>query len=123
MTTEQYWQSLDALAATKGTDRLLEAAELLRANPALPLLIPLYIIHCLSRYECEGDPSKISAQLTDEQAITRLINLYKMTFTGYFNVWSAKYSGLGYNEMIKNPIDYSMMDQSRQMALAMFPKA
>lgn len=39
MTTEQYWQQLDALAASKGTDRLLEAAELLRANPTLPLLI------------------------------------------------------------------------------------
>ena len=39
MTTEQYWASLDALAAAKGTDRLLEAAELLRANPSLPLLI------------------------------------------------------------------------------------
>ena len=39
MNTDQYWQSLDALAASKGTDRLLEAAELLRANPTLPLLI------------------------------------------------------------------------------------
>ena len=39
MTTEQYWQQLDVLAASKGTDRLLEAAELLRANPTLPLLI------------------------------------------------------------------------------------
>ena len=39
MTTEQYWQRLDTLAASKGTDRLLEAAELLRSNPSLPLLI------------------------------------------------------------------------------------
>ena len=39
MTTEQYWQRLDSLASAKGTDRLLEAAELLRSNPSLPLLI------------------------------------------------------------------------------------
>ena len=39
MNTEQYWQKLDTLASTKGTDRLLEAAELLRANRTLPLLI------------------------------------------------------------------------------------
>ena len=39
MTTEQYWKQLDTLASAKGTDRLLEAAELLRANPSLPLLI------------------------------------------------------------------------------------
>ena len=45
MTTEQYWQSLDALAASKGTDRLLDAAELLRANPSLPLLISCRHVH------------------------------------------------------------------------------
>lgn len=39
MTTEQYWASLDTLASSKGTDRLLEAADLLRAHPDLPLLI------------------------------------------------------------------------------------
>lgn len=40
MTTEQYWQQLDALAASKDTSNaLLEAADLLRANPTLPLLI------------------------------------------------------------------------------------
>ena len=40
MTTEQYWQQLDTLAASKDTSNaLLEAADLLRANPTLPLLI------------------------------------------------------------------------------------
>ena len=39
MTTEQYWASLDALACSKGADRLLEAVELLRDHPELPLLI------------------------------------------------------------------------------------
>ena len=39
MTSEQYWASLDSLASSKGTDRLLEAAELLCAHPELPLLI------------------------------------------------------------------------------------
>ena len=45
MTTEQYWKQLDTLASAKGTDRLLEAAELLRANPSLPLLISCRHVH------------------------------------------------------------------------------
>ena len=46
MTTEQYWQQLDALAASKDTSNaLLEAAELLRANPTLPLLISCRRVH------------------------------------------------------------------------------
>ena len=39
MTTEQYRASLDFLASAKGTNRLLETAELLRANPTLPFLM------------------------------------------------------------------------------------
>ena len=39
MTAEQYWASLDALASSKGADRLLEAVEQLRDHPELPLLI------------------------------------------------------------------------------------
>ena len=45
MTTEQYWANLDALTSSKGTDRLLEAAELLRAHPDLPLLISCRHVH------------------------------------------------------------------------------
>ena len=45
MTTDQYWQQLDTLAASKGTDRLLEAAELLRDHPKLPLLISCRRVH------------------------------------------------------------------------------
>ena len=45
MTTEQYWANLDTLASAKGTDRLLEAAELLRAHPDLPLLISCHRAH------------------------------------------------------------------------------
>ena len=39
MSTEQYWQRLDTLASSKGSERLLEAAELLRDHLELPLLI------------------------------------------------------------------------------------
>ncbi len=41
MTTEQYWQRLDALVSSKdsSSDRLLAVAELLRSAPDLPLLI------------------------------------------------------------------------------------
>ena len=80
--------------------------------------IPLYVIHCLSRYECKGDPKEITTVLADGEKINRLIGLYKMTITGYFTSWQKKYSG-GYNDMIKSQIDDTIMDQSRHMALAM----
>lgn len=82
--------------------------------------IPLYLIHCLSKYECKGDPQKITSVLASEEKIKKLISLYKMTITGYFTSWQKKYSG-GYNDMIKSQIDDTIMDQSRQMALAMLP--
>ena len=44
-----------------------------------------------------------------------------MTFSGYFNAWHVKNPELGYNDMIKSEIDYMLMDQSRQMAIAMYP--
>ena len=45
MTTAKYWANLDALASSKGTDRLLDAAELLRTNPSIPLLISCRHVH------------------------------------------------------------------------------
>ena len=85
------------------------------------LPIPLYLIHCFGRYECGGDSSKITSLLSDSDNISKLINLYKMTFSGYFNAWHVKNPELGYNDMIKSEIDYMLMDQSRQMAIAMYP--
>ena len=60
MTTEQYWASLDALASSKGADRLLEAVELLRDHPELPLLISCrrangHIQHLFTSFD-EGAP-------------------------------------------------------------------
>ena len=45
MTTEQYWANLDTLASSRGTERLLEATDLLRDHPDLPLLISCRRIH------------------------------------------------------------------------------
>ena len=84
--------------------------------------IPLYLVHCVGRYECNGDPSKLKEVLCNETAINRILNIYKMTFTGYFNGWKLSNPGKEYNDMIKGPIDYSIMNQSRDMAIAMIPQ-
>jgi len=81
--------------------------------------IPLFLIHCLNKYECEGDPTKISSLIASPEAINRLMNLYRITFVGYFKEWQKNNDGLGYNDMIKKPIDYALMDKSREMALSM----
>ena len=83
------------------------------------IFIPLYMIHCLCRYECGGEPSRISAVLCGEAEINRIINLYKGTFKGYFKNWKDKHPGHSYNDMIKGRIDYEIMDMSRDMALSM----
>ena len=72
MNTDQYWQQLDALSASKGTDRLLEAAELLRANPTLPLLI-----------SCRRAHGRIQHLFTtfDDKALDVAGNRYLICFT------------------------------------------
>ena len=72
MTTEQYWASLDSLASSKGTDRLLEAAELLCAHPELPLLI-----------SCRRSHGRIQHLFTsfDEQNPDATGNRYLICFT------------------------------------------
>lgn len=72
MTTEQYWQRLDNLASSKGTDRLLEAADLLRAHPDLPLLI-----------SCRRANGRIQHLFTsfDERAPDAAGNRYLICFT------------------------------------------
>ena len=75
MTTDQYWQQLDTLAASKGTDRLLEAAELLRDHPELPLLISCRrangrIQHLFTSFD-EGAP-EAAGKLEDAERIASM---------------------------------------------------
>lgn len=73
MTTEQYWQRLDTLAASKDTSNaLLEAAELLRAYPDLPLLISCHRAH-----------GRVQHLFTtfDEQSPDAMGNRYLICFT------------------------------------------
>lgn len=81
--------------------------------------MPLYVIHCFSKYECNGDPSKISSILSDSEKINNLIDVYTATFTTYVEDWHSKNSSLGYNNMIKSQIDYPLMEHSRKTALTL----
>ena len=72
MSTEQYWQRLDTLASSKGSERLLEAAELLRDHPELPLLI-----------SCRRANGRIQHMFTsfDDRAPEAAGNRYLICFT------------------------------------------
>ena len=83
---------------------------------------PLYLVHCVGRYECNGDPTKLKDVLCNEVAVNRILTLYTSAFTGYYNGWKLANPGKEYNDMIKNPIDYTIMNQSRDMAKSMLPK-
>ena len=75
MTTGQYWASLDALASSKGADRLLEAVDLLRDHPELPLLISCRrangrIQHLFTSFD-EGAP-EAAGKLEDAERIASI---------------------------------------------------
>lgn len=81
--------------------------------------IPLYLVHCIGKYECEQNPSNLKDVLNSKDSIDRLLTLYKTTFKGYYQAWTKANPGKEFNDMIKSPIDYSLMGQTREMALTM----
>lgn len=81
--------------------------------------IPLYLIDCFGKYECDRNCSKISDVLKDKDTIDEMIKLYKATIQGYTNQWDKDNSKRGYNVMIKSSIDYNILDDTRSMAKSM----
>ena len=81
--------------------------------------IPLYLIDCLGRYECDRKCSNISVVLKDKNSVDSLLKLYKATIQGYSNQWDKINAGRGYNVMIKSAIDTNLMDGARSMAESM----
>ena len=81
--------------------------------------IPLYVINCFARYNCNGNLSKISENLADKEMIDSIIRLNKMALSGYYSSWTGNHTGKDYNDMIKSLIDWSIMDNARNMAESM----
>ncbi len=72
---------------------------------------PFYLIYCFAKYECGNDSSKISSKLSNKQEIDDIIKKYKLTLTQYYKKWVLANPGKEYNDMIKSPIDNSILDE------------
>lgn len=75
--------------------------------------IPLYLIHCFAHYDCKNDATKICELLKTSEDIDRIIKLYKATINGYYIEWNNQHINNEYNTMIKEPMDYELMDKQR----------
>lgn len=74
---------------------------------------PFYAINCFSHYSCvNGDASKIAEVLSDKVTINKLVTLYSQMIKGYYTEeWIKKHPEKpGYNDMVKEAIDFSSMD-------------
>lgn len=74
---------------------------------------PFYLIYCVSKFECDGEPTAISNVLSDKQAIDVLIKKYTFLIMQYYTEWKELNPGKEYNDMIKAPIDHSLLIKAK----------
>ncbi|SOB92555.1 AIPR family protein [Pseudobutyrivibrio ruminis] len=77
---------------------------------------PFYLIYCFSKYECLGDPSKISVKLSSKEEIDKIVKKYKLTLIRYYKKWVSMNPGKEYNDMIKSQVDISILDEEKDGA-------
>ncbi len=71
---------------------------------------PFYGIYCFFKYECKGDPEKITLMLSSKEAVNKIVNKYVKVLVLYYNGWTKKNGGKEYNDMIKSKIDIDLLD-------------
>ncbi len=77
---------------------------------------PFYLVYCFSRYECQGNPSKISELLKDAGKINELMKRYTITLKWYYAKWVKANPGREYNDMIKAAVDNELLDECKSAA-------
>ena len=79
---------------------------------------PFYAINCFSHYSCKGDSSQISEILKDKDSVDRIVKMYNKMVKGYYTKWVHMHpEKSGYNDMVKEPINYSEMDSYYAMMI------
>lgn len=77
--------------------------------------ITYYLIDCFARYECkERTAERILSELVNSNKIERIISLYTRVTKVYIKVYYQKF-GVDYNKMIKQPINYEILDNARDI--------
>ena len=77
--------------------------------------IPYYLIDGFALYECTGrNKELICGALKDEAAINKIIRLYSLVTKAYTKAY-CKTNAVEYNKMIKQAIDYDLLDTQRDI--------
>ena len=77
--------------------------------------ITYYLIDCFARYECkERTAERILSELVNSNKIERIISLYTRVTKVYIKEYYKKF-GVDYNKMIKQPINYEILDNARDI--------
>ena len=77
--------------------------------------ITYYLIDCFARYECkERTAERILSELVNSNKIERIISLYTRVTKVYIKEYYQKF-GVDYNKMIKQPINYEILDNARDI--------
>lgn len=72
--------------------------------------IPYYAIDCFAKYECNDDVNSINTNLETKEKIDKLYKVNRNASLSYIKYFTKKYD-VGYNTMIKKPIEYEMMEE------------
>lgn len=126
--TKQYQTAIDFIKDNNVTTDLLIDLYLLYKKSDLckssseenRFPIPYYLIDAFAKYECnERTPQSIPECLKDKKSIETIIKLYAgvtRTYTSEFNESNI----VDYNKMIKQPVNYQLLNKSRETMKAAF---
>ncbi len=82
--------------------------------------IPYYLIDLFAKYECDNrNLEKIATELDSPEKINHILQLYTVVTKGYCSAYLKEYN-IDYNKMIKKPIDYNILDNTRDMLSTIF---
>lgn len=75
--------------------------------------IPYYLIDCFAKYECKDRKVDfISSELSESSKILHIVKLYKAVSSAYSKDYAKKFS-VDYNKMIKQNVNYEILDNLR----------
>lgn len=121
--SSQNQQVIDFIKSNESTSNdlynlllLYSRAEQEKNNSDRKIPNPFYLIYCFSNFDCKKDPSKITALLDSKEKIDITIKKYSYVITRYYKRWVKNNPGKEYNDMIKAPLDFQLLEECKSEA-------
>lgn len=71
---------------------------------------PFMLLNCFGRYQCHDKPDEASKILSCKENVDEITRYFKTVLSFYKTFWIQANPGKGYNDMIKSPIDFKMVE-------------